>query len=196
MNRLLDGADLDRLFIQSAPAPDLDALIAGLRGASGTDDPLNAMLAADIGLGLPGDMLVKIDRMSMANSLEVRCPMLDHRVVECAAAMPGAFKLAAGRGKRIFRRAFADRLPAEVFRRPKKGFEVPLARWLLGELAEPTRAAIDPGRLRAQGLFDPAVPQRWYAELAAGRRDTAWALWTLVAFQGWAERHGMMRAAA
>ena len=177
-------------------AAEPEALVAALHDEAGDDDAINRMLYADLRLVLPGDMLVKIDRMSMANSLEVRCPMLDHRVVECAAAMPGAFKLAAGRGKRILGRAFADRLPAEVFRRPKKGFEVPLARWLLGELAESTRAAIDPGRLRAQGLFDPAVPQRWYAELAAGRRDTAWALWTLVAFQGWAERHGMMRAAA
>ncbi len=122
--------------------------------------------------------------------------MLDQRVVECAAAMPGTFKLTAGSGKRILRRTFADRLPDDVFRRPKKGFEVPLAYWLQSDLADMMRAAINPGRLRAQGLFDPALPQRWYGDLMAGRRDSAWALWTIVAFQGWAERHGMMRKAA
>jgi asparagine synthase (glutamine-hydrolysing) len=146
------------------------------------------VLATDIALVLPGDMLVKIDRMSMANGLEVRCPFLDHRVVECAAAMPGHFKLADGGGKRILREAFADRLPAEVFARPKKGFEIPIADWLAGPLADLTRRAIDPERLKRQGLFRPELPARWFAELETGRRDTSWELWTMVAFQAWHER--------
>jgi asparagine synthase (glutamine-hydrolysing) len=146
------------------------------------------MLGADLGLGLVGDMLVKVDRMSMASSLEVRCPYLDHRVVECAAAMPGHFKLAPGAGKRILRQAFADRLPAEVFARPKKGFEIPVAEWLRGELADLARRATDPGLLKRQGLIRPELPRRWMGELASGRRDRARQLWALVAFQAWWER--------
>ena len=105
------------------------------------------MLAADIALVLPGDMLVKADRMTMAHGLELRCPFLDHRVVEWAAAMPGRFKVARGAGKRMLRDAFADRLPAEVFQRPKRGFEIPIADWLTGPLADRLRRAIDPVRL-------------------------------------------------
>lgn len=164
-------------------------LFARMRAETGAgDDAINAMLGADIAFGLPGDMLVKLDRMSMANGLEARCPFLDHRVVECAAAMPGGFKLARGVGKRILRRAFADRLPAELFARPKKGFEAPIAQWLTGALADLARRATDPDRLRRQGLFDPALPGAWYDDLAAGRRDTSERLWTLIAFQAWAER--------
>ncbi len=188
--RQIGDGDLDLLFADPASGAmqTVDGLVAGLRAAAGEDDPINAMLATDIALVLPGYMLVKIDRMSMANGLEVRCPFLDHRVVECAAAMPGEFKLAPGGGKRILREAFADRLPAEVFRQPKKGFEVPVADWLLGPLADLARRAIDPARLERQGLFRPKLPARWYEELRGGRRDTSWELWTLVAFQAWAER--------
>jgi asparagine synthase (glutamine-hydrolysing) len=188
LNRLLGADDLDSLFAVPAAAPDLEALIAGLRQSSGDDDPINAMLAADIALGLPGDMLVKVDRMSMANSLEVRCPFLDHRVVECAAALPGRLKVGRDGGKIALRRAFADRLPAEVFLRPKKGFELPIAEWLTGPLAERTRRAIDPERLRRQGLFRPDLPRAWYDALLTRRRDTSESLWTMVAFQAWYER--------
>ena len=186
--RNLADRELDGLLVEPAPAPTIESLVEALREETRAGDPVNAMLGADLGLGLPGDMLVKVDRMSMANSLEVRCPYLDHRVAECAAAMPGPFKLAPGSGKRILRRAFADRLPAEVFGRPKRGFEIPIADWLRGELADLARRATDPGRLKRQGLFRSELPRRWMSELAAGRRDSSRQLWTLVAFQAWWER--------
>ncbi len=186
----LDEDELDALVRRGHEAPSVADLVRRALAEAPCDDRINAMLAVDIGLVLPGDMLVKVDRMSMANALEVRCPFLDHHVVECAAAMPGAFKLRRGEGKRILRRAFADRLPAEVFARPKKGFEVPLAQWLTGPLRDLTRRAIDPGRLADQGLFHPELPRRWFDDLAARRRDTSWQLWTVVAFQAWWERHG------
>ena len=172
------------------PRPETpEATFARLRAETGAGgDAINVLLGADIAFGLPGDMLAKLDRMSMANGLEARCPFLDHRVVECAAAMPGPFKLARGAGKRILRRAFADRLPAEIFDRPKKGFEAPIAQWLVGPLADLARRATDPERLRRQGLFAPNLPGGWYDDLAAGRRDTSEKLWTLIAFQAWAER--------
>ena len=102
--------------------------------------------------------------------------------------MPGRFKLRPGAGKYILRRAFRDRLPEAVFARPKRGFEVPVADWLAGPLRDLVLCATDAGRLSRQGLFRPELPARWLAELDSGRRDRAWALWTLVAFQAWAER--------
>ncbi|MBT3928341.1 MAG: asparagine synthase (glutamine-hydrolyzing) [Rhodospirillaceae bacterium] len=185
--RLMSEAEMAQLFAEPNRAPSLRDKVAALRHESGDADPLNAMLYADTHLGLPGDMLVKSDRMSMANSLEVRCPFLDHRVVECAAAMPSAFKLAPGEGKRVLRRAFADRLPAEVFALPKKGFEIPIAEWLTGPLEDLTRRSIDAGRLGRQGIFQPELPRLWYDDLKAGRRDTSEKLWTLIAFQAWCE---------
>ena len=185
--RLMSEAEMARLFAQPHRAPSLRDKVAALRHESGDADALNAMLYADTRLGLPGDMLVKSDRMSMANSLEVRCPFLDHRVVECAAAMPGAYKLAPGEGKRVLRRAFADRLPQEVFSLPKKGFEIPIAEWLTGPLEDLTRRSIDAGRLGRQGIFQPELPRLWYDDLKAGRRDTSEKLWTLIAFQAWCE---------
>jgi len=185
--RLMDEEEREQLFIEPEPTPDLERMVAALREESKDADPLNAMLYADTRLGLPGDMLVKSDRMSMANSLEVRCPFLDHRVVECAAAMPGAFKLVPGEGKRVLRRAFADRLPQEVFTLPKKGFEIPIAEWLTGPLADLTRRSIDGERLKRQGIFHSTLPHLWYDDLQAGRRDTSEKLWTLIAFQAWCE---------
>jgi asparagine synthase (glutamine-hydrolysing) len=180
--------ELDRLLVARAPAPTVESLVAAFREAANDADPINAMLAADIALVLPGDMLVKADRMAMAHGLELRCPFLDHRVVEWAAAMPGRLKVARGAGKRILRDSFADRLPAEVFERPKRGFEIPIAEWLTGPLIDRVRRAIDPIRLTAEGLFRPELPALWYEELTSGRRDTSWQLWTLVAFQAWQER--------
>lgn len=187
--RMLSDEALGDLAPTILAPPRLEAMLAARRADALDDDPINRMLHADLTFSLPSDMLVKVDRMSMANSLEVRSPFLDHRVVECAAAMPGGFKLAPGDGKRILRRAFADRLPAEVFARPKKGFELPIAAWLTGELDELCRRAIDPARLKRQGLFRPELPQAWHRALKGGRRDTSARLWMLIAFQAWCERH-------
>jgi len=187
--RLADDDELDRLFAIDLPPYPLRREIAALRAAAGIDDEINAMLYADLRFGLPGDMLVKIDRASMAHALEVRCPLLDRRVVAAAMAAPGSAKLDRRGGKRILAKAFADRVPAEVFARPKKGFEPPLADWLAGPLRDRLRAAIDPARLARQGLLRPEVPARWLDDLGGHRRDTAWALWALLAFQAWWDRH-------
>lgn len=185
--RLLNREDVARL------APDhhacLDAperLVEAYRARAGTcGDPINIMLAGEIGLGLEGDMLVKVDRTSMAHGLEVRSPFLDHRVAACAARMPGRFKLKRGSGKHVLREAFRGRLPAALFNRPKKGFEVPIAEWLTGPLRERTLDAISPDRLAGQGLFDAALPAAWFKTMEGGRRDTSAELWTMIAFQAW-----------
>jgi len=187
--RLLSESELAQLLGNAGKGVTVETLVSALREKE-WGDPLNAMLAADIGIGLPGDMLAKVDRMSMANSLEVRSPFLDQRVVECALAMPGRFKIQKGRGKAILRMAFADRLPKEVFGLPKKGFEVPIAQWLVGDLRDRTRAVIEPDRLERQGLFNSAIVQGWFDDLDRGRRDTSWHLWAMIAFQTWMDGHG------
>ena len=199
--RLAGEAELDRLL---GPAPGdpivVEDAVANLRAASRDDDPINAMLACDVAFELPGDMLVKVDRTSMANALETRAPFLDQRVVEWAFAMPGSSKLAlaGGRavGKRVLRTAFRDRLPAEVFERPKRGFEMPVAAMLQGQAADRLAAATDPAALSRQGLLDPAVIAGWRQDLASGRRDTSWQLWTVLAFQEWARLHARPEALA
>jgi asparagine synthase (glutamine-hydrolysing) len=191
--RLASEAELDRLVGQAPPDPIVaEDLVAECRKASGQDDPINAMLACDVACGLPGDMLTKVDRASMAHALETRTPFLDQRVVEWAFALPGSAKLAleSGRpvGKRILRAAFRDRLPPEVFSRPKRGFEMPVAAMLNGHAADRLAAATDPAWLKRQGIFNPAQVETWRRELAAGR-DTSWQLWTVLAFQEWARLH-------
>jgi len=192
--RLATENELDRLL---GPAPvdpiAIERLIGDLRDAAHDDDPINAMLASDVGLGLPGDMLVKVDRTSMAHALETRTPYLDQRVVEWAFALPGSRKLAlvGGRpvGKRILRTSFRDRLPAEVFDRPKRGFEMPVTAMLSGQASDRLAAATDRAALSRQGIFDPGQVEDWRQELAAGRRDTSWQLWTVLAVQEWARLH-------
>jgi asparagine synthase (glutamine-hydrolysing) len=192
--RLLGPEELTAL-LGPAPAPPLEAEIDALRAAAGDTDAINRMLFADIGFGLPGDMLTKADRMSMACALEVRCPLLDHRVVEAAAAMPGAWKLKRGEGKAVLRRAFADALPADVFHRPKKGFEIPIAPWLKGPLRALVNTALDANLLEGYGIA-AEPPRRWLAALDSGRRDTSEKLWTLVAFTQWAARRQTAERAA
>jgi asparagine synthase (glutamine-hydrolysing) len=191
--RLASEAELDRL-LGRAPSDPIAAedLVAECRNASRQDDPINAMLACDVAFELPGDMLTKVDRASMARALETRTPFLDQRVVEWAFALPGAAKLALDKGrpvgKRILRTAFRDRLPPEVFSRPKRGFEMPVAAMLNGHAADRLAAATDPAALKRQGIFDPFQVETWRRELAAGR-DTSWQLWTVLAFQEWARLH-------
>jgi len=193
--REVETAELDRLLRPAAePAWPLEGTIRAIRDHARMKDPINAMLAADASIVLPGDMLVKVDRMSMASALETRSPFLDQNIVEWAFALPGEMKL--GRkgafgveGKQILRNAFRDRLPAEVFRRRKRGFEMPVKPMLLGPAKDRLAAACDAVRLGRQGIFSPHVVEGWRRELAEGRSDPSWKLWTMLAFQEWARLH-------
>ena len=192
--RLISESDADRL-LGPAPAPAIrpEGLVAALRDSARDADPINAMLAADVALELPSDMLVKVDRMSMAHALETRTPFLDQRVVEWGFALQGSDKLALERGrpkgKRILRSAFRDRLPPEVFRRPKRGFEMPVGALLAGPAKERLEASTDPAALKRQGLLNPEMVQGWRRDLQSGFRDTSLQLWAVVAFQEWARLH-------
>lgn len=116
----------------------------------------NEVLMADVKLVLPNDMLTKVDLMSMANSLEVRVPFLDHRVVEFAFSLPASSKIDARMGKKIVQDAFRDMLPAALYNRPKRGFEVPLLQWMrTGLRSMITDDLLKEDFIREQGLFHP-----------------------------------------
>src|SRR5262249_9749232 len=119
-----------------------------------TADPLSRVQYADIKTYLPGDILTKVDRASMANSLEVRVPLLDHHFAEWAASIPARLKLKNGEGKYIFKRALESRLPSDVLYRPKQGFAVPLASWFRGPLREQVRRVLLGSLIRETGWFN------------------------------------------
>ena len=134
---------------------------------------------------LTGDMLVKVDRMSMANSLEVRCPLLDHKLAEFAARLPHTWKLAGGRSKRILLRAIGDRLPPELLRLPKKGFGVPLAAWFRGPLRDFLWDHLTSPAFFGRGMVSPPFVRHLLEEHARGRRDNHHWLWRLLMLELW-----------
>lgn len=167
---------------------DVVDLVSSIRRESPSPHPVERTLYADLAIVLPGDMLPKVDRMGMANALEIRSPFLDHRVVEAALALPPEAKVQRGRGKAVLRDAFADVLPPDVLNRPKKGFEIPVATWLTGPLRDLAEDATTPDALTDMGLEPVDLPRRWREDLARGRRDTAERIWTLIALRQWMRR--------
>jgi asparagine synthase (glutamine-hydrolysing) len=139
---------------------------------------------------LAEDILHKIDRASMAVSLEARSPFLDRDLVEFIARLPVRWKLSPwGRSKVVLKRAFAHRLPRSTVRRQKRGFGIPVAEWLKGPLSELVADLLAPSRLATAGYFQPAVVARLLEEHRAGRRNHRKVLWTLLAFELWRERY-------
>ncbi|MEK7871473.1 MAG: asparagine synthase C-terminal domain-containing protein, partial [Nitrospirota bacterium] len=119
-----------------------------------SDDPVNAMLAADISTWLPDDLLVKVDRMSMANSIEARVPYLDSRIVDFAMKIPTSLKIRGMSGKDILKKALSGILPEEILRRPKKGFAPPIGDWFRVELREYIMDSLSKKAVESFGLFD------------------------------------------
>jgi len=147
-------------------------------------DHVTSMLYTDLKTYLPGDILVKVDRMSMAHSLEVRAPFLDYRVIEFAARLPSSWKIAAGKQKIILKRVFGRLLPESVFNRPKQGFTVPLDSWFRGELKPLAQQHL----LAQPALADylaPGVVRRIWDEHQQGRRDWGTLLWSLLMLALW-----------
>jgi asparagine synthase (glutamine-hydrolysing) len=151
-------------------------------------DPLAMVQYLDYQTYLPGDILTKVDRASMAHSLEVRVPFLDYRFVEWAAGLPSDAKLLRGEGKRVLKRALEPLLPREVLYRSKMGFAVPLDTWFRGSLEERMRASLTGPTLTDCGLFDRACLRRIASDHATGRRDYSAILWALLMFEGFLER--------
>lgn len=134
---------------------------------------------------LTGDMLVKVDRMSMANSLEVRSPMLDQELADVAARIPHRWKLQGGSGKRILIKALGDRLPPELLTRPKRGFGVPLAAWFRGPLRPMLWDHLNGKQFLERGIVRPDFMRTLLEEHDSGRRDNSHWLWTLLMLEIW-----------
>jgi asparagine synthase (glutamine-hydrolysing) len=152
-------------------------------------DRINRILYSDLKDSLPNDMLTRVDWMSMKNSLEVRVPFLDHRLVEFAFQMPGSLKLKYGKTKYILKEAFRDLLPASILRRSKSGFEMPISRWLKTDLRFLLDRYLEPDRIKAQGIFDSNIVQQLVGLHLKGETDTSWMLWNLIVFQSWYEKY-------
>jgi asparagine synthase (glutamine-hydrolysing) len=145
---------------------------------------LSALQYLDLKTYLPLDILTKVDRMSMAHSLEAREPLLDHRLVEFAAKLPPEMLLRNGTGKSLFRRAMRGILPDEIIDRPKQGFAVPLERWFRGNLGSFVRDLLLSRTTRQRGIFDAARVERLIERHERGR-NLDLHLWTLVSFELW-----------
>ena len=158
--------------------------------ARGVRDHLDAAVYQYARLYLTANVLVKVDRASMARSLEVRAPLLDRTVVEFAAAIPGRMRLNGLTTKYLLKKAARRRLPEEIVDRPKKGFGMPIGQWLQGPLRGLGETLLAPARLAREGYLDPVEVQRLWAEHQAGHADHRKPLWTMLVFQMWLERYG------
>jgi asparagine synthase (glutamine-hydrolysing) len=151
-------------------------------------DPLSRIQYVDIKTYLVDDILTKVDRASMAHSLEVRVPLLDHEFMELAASMPASYKLRNGEGKHIFKRALAPILPREIMDRPKMGFAIPLADWFRGELKPVFESAVFAPDAFVAERFRPEEIRRMWALHQRGARDFAPFLWGILMLEHWGRR--------
>jgi asparagine synthase (glutamine-hydrolysing) len=179
-------------------APGMDAALNGhlpeqhIRQSYATappDDALAGMIAADVGVVLPDDFLVKVDRASMAHGLEVRPPLVDHELMELAARIPSRWKVHRGQTKWILKQAARGILPDSILERKKHGFEIPIDDWLRGPLGPMFESAVLDRGARVSGLIDQGVARRIYESHRAGTGRQGNVLWSLLVLARWAERY-------
>ncbi len=171
-------------LLARAGGVDRRAHLRDLRGIDGAS-PLSRLLALNFHSYLHDDLLVKADRMSMANSLEARAPFLDRALIEYVAALPDDFKLRGGTTKAILREAFDDLVPEEVKRGPKKGFGVPIDHWFRGELHDYVRDTLLSPSARLRSYLSQEYVRTLVGQHAAGRANHGHRLWTLLTFERW-----------
>jgi asparagine synthase (glutamine-hydrolysing) len=173
---------------RTAPFDPVDVFRHRYRETEGADD-LARLQDIDFGIYLVDDLLVKTDRASMAHSLEARVPFLDPVVTNFAFALPTRHKVRGLSKKVLLRKAVAPLLPHEVVHGRKRGFSIPAAAWLRGELVPFARATLSAETLMRQGFFRPEVVSRLIGEHVAGVEDRSRQLWGLLSFTLWYERH-------
>ena len=198
--RLMHGSqlpDLYRMTICIWPERDVEGLMGGTLPESQyekifretSDWPLlSRLMRVDQKTYLPDAMLTKVDRASMAVGLEVRVPLLDHRVVEYTSGVPDSLKYRKGKGKHLLRKLLAQYVPERLFERPKVGFGVPIDKWLRGELKELLMDYLSVERLKKEGLFECNLVERVINEHFAGKGSHQYRLWALLMWEMWRER--------
>ena len=155
-----------------------------------TDDPLSIIQYIDMKTYLPGDILTKVDRASMAHALEVRVPLLDHKFVEWVSGLPSSCKLRNGEGKHIFKKALKPYLSDEILYRKKMGFSIPLGAWLRGPLRESMRKAVLNPALLDTGIFNETYLKTMIEEHQSGARDHTVSLWSVLMFEAFLRKNG------
>jgi asparagine synthase (glutamine-hydrolysing) len=163
--------------------------LASVTRASEALEPLDRCVAIDFASYLPDDVLVKLDRMAMANSLEGRAPFLDHHVVEFGVRLPSQLRVSGGRGKHLLRKVAARWLPPEVLTKKKHGFGIPLAQWFRGPLAGLATDLIGSQTFRERGLLRPAAAERYLREHIECKADHGEILWLTLTLELWARRY-------
>jgi len=181
------GAERDRLLgpaLRPFAAAGNDAFRRALAASQATT-PLDRMLDADLQLWLTDDLLIKMDKMSMAASVEARVPLLDNALIDWALRLSPRHKIHGMEGKVLLKRLARKLLPREVVDRPKVGFTVPLSPWFRGELRELLADTLLSPACLGRGYFEPAVLRGYVDDHVAGRRDRSRELWTLLTLELW-----------
>lgn len=197
--QLFRGNDADQMYQQTMRLSELQLTPELTVSSSSKTPPLNDLLSdfivRDMIGYLPGDILVKLDRASMATSLEARCPILDHHVVEFSWHLPNIAKVRHGQGKWILRQVLDRYVPRHLIDRPKQGFDVPVGSWLKGPLRSWASDLLSEQRLRHQGLLDSQRVKSCWQDHLSGRRDHARPLWAVLMLQSWLDTMVEPRAA-
>src|SRR5919106_379656 len=174
----------DQLVLGARPVP---SGLTDADGWAGVADPLLGMMLVDFTTYMADDILTKVDRASMGVSLEVRCPLLDARVIELAWRLPSSMRMGPKGGKHILQNLLARHVPPALFERPKQGFNIPIEEWLRDPLRDWAEALLDEHRLHQEGWFRPRAVRRIWEEHLSGQRPRTFLVWSLLTFQAWHE---------